>query len=119
VLLITTRKSGRWIVPKGIIEPDCTPEDSATREALEEAGVSGNTILRIHEAYSYDKWNGTCTVTLFPLLVTELHSRWAEEDIRKRKWVGQEEIEEHAENTELSKAIMKILNRLSETGSRL
>ena len=40
VLLITTRK-GRWIIPKGIIEPELSAAESAAKEALEEAGVKG------------------------------------------------------------------------------
>jgi len=112
VLLITSRGAGRWIIPKGIIEPYLSPADSAAKEALEEAGASGTVLDRISEAYSYEKWNGTCTVTLFPLLVTEIHSQWAEEGVRERGWVGQEEIEDYVENTEMARAIVKLLSEL-------
>jgi len=41
-LLITSRRTGRWIFPKGMIEPDMTAWESAALEAAEEAGVTGD-----------------------------------------------------------------------------
>jgi 8-oxo-dGTP pyrophosphatase MutT (NUDIX family) len=41
VLLITSLTSGRWIIPKGIIEPPLSSAASAAQEAFEEAGVRG------------------------------------------------------------------------------
>ena len=40
VVLITSQ-SGNWIVPKGLVEPEMTPIESAAKEALEEAGAEG------------------------------------------------------------------------------
>jgi 8-oxo-dGTP pyrophosphatase MutT (NUDIX family) len=42
VMLITSRNKGRWIIPKGVIEPDLNPRASAAKEAFEEAGVQGD-----------------------------------------------------------------------------
>ena len=41
VLLVTSRKGTRWVLPKGVVEPGMTPAASAAREALEEAGIRG------------------------------------------------------------------------------
>jgi phosphohistidine phosphatase len=41
VLLVTSRKGKRWVLPKGVVEPDLTPAVSAEKEAMEEAGVRG------------------------------------------------------------------------------
>jgi phosphohistidine phosphatase len=41
VLLVTSRKGTRWVLPKGVVEPDLSPAASAAKEALEEAGVRG------------------------------------------------------------------------------
>ena len=41
-LLVQTRRSGRWIFPKGGVEPGLTRFQSAAQEALEEAGVHGS-----------------------------------------------------------------------------
>ena len=112
VLLITTRKSGKWILPKGIVEPDLSPADSAGKEALEEAGVSGTVIDGIQESYSFDKWNGRCTVALFPLEVTKTRAHWAEENVRKRKWVPRERVDDHIESPELIEAILTTMDQL-------
>ena len=39
VLLMTSRDTGRWIIPKGNIKPGATPCEVALKEAYEEAGV--------------------------------------------------------------------------------
>lgn len=41
VLLITSRKRKRWVLPKGVVEPGMTPAGSAEKEAFEEAGIEG------------------------------------------------------------------------------
>ena len=44
VLLITSRDTGRWIVPRGNIRPGSTPAKSAKNEAYEEAGIKGTIV---------------------------------------------------------------------------
>lgn len=118
VLLITTRKTGRWIVPKGIIEPDLSPRDSAAKEALEEAGVLGDIVQGAGESYCFEKWRGECRATLFGLRVGEILEHWAEEGSRNRKWVPPQEIGEHVENPELVRAITRVLDGIPwEPGS--
>jgi 8-oxo-dGTP pyrophosphatase MutT (NUDIX family) len=46
VLLMTSRDTGRWIIPKGNIDAGATPAKAAEKEAYEEAGVKG-TITRL------------------------------------------------------------------------
>jgi uncharacterized protein len=41
VLLVTSRDTGRWVIPKGHIDPGLTPAQAAAREAYEEAGIKG------------------------------------------------------------------------------
>ena len=88
-LLITSRRSGKWIFPKGAIEPDMTPWDSAALEALEEAGVSG--VIEQAPVGSYRASVGAdgvalVDVDLYPLLVTEQLDAWREQDQRLRHW---------------------------------
>ncbi|RJP33028.1 MAG: NUDIX domain-containing protein [Actinobacteria bacterium] len=116
VLLVTTRKAGRWIIPKGIVEPDLSPADSAVKEALEEAGVSGIVMHEIQSSYYYDKWNGRCAVTLFPLQVTEEHEHWREEGVRERRWVAQEHLGDYVESAGLKEAVLQVLDRLYCSG---
>jgi 8-oxo-dGTP pyrophosphatase MutT (NUDIX family) len=67
VVLITSRSSGKWGIPKGIIERDLSPQDSAAKEAHEEAGVVGNVTDRVVAEYEYQKWGGTCKVQVFAM----------------------------------------------------
>ena len=62
VLLITSLRRGRWIIPKGIVEPDMTPAESAAMEAFEEAGVKGRVGTEPIGEYTVNKWGGVCGV---------------------------------------------------------
>jgi 8-oxo-dGTP pyrophosphatase MutT (NUDIX family) len=88
-LLITSRRTGRWIFPKGDIEPGMTPWESAALEALEEAGVSGQISTEPLGSYrSSANLNGTSLVDvdLYPLRVETQLNIWKEMDQRLRHW---------------------------------
>lgn len=88
-LLITSRRSGKWIFPKGAIEPDTTPWDSAAIEALEEAGVSGEIASEAVGSYRASTGGDGAVlvdVDLFPLKVTTQHDNWREKGQRLRHW---------------------------------
>ena len=82
VLLITSSKTGRWVIPKGRLEPHMTPLESALEEAYEEAGVSGEPDWRPLGTYQRRGLN----VLVFPLLVTEILEQWPEDRWRQRRW---------------------------------
>ena len=91
VLLITSRETGRWVIPKGWPITGLTPAGSAAREAWEEAGVEGQTHDQPLGQYLYDKIARPatalpCFVTVFPLRVKILHNRFPERKQRRRKW---------------------------------
>lgn len=108
VLLITSRRSKKWIFPKGIIEPELTPQISAEEEAYEEAGVSGLIIDEEIGSYEVNKWGGTCTVTMFPLKVDKTHEDWPESFFRKRKWVNIKQAKQLITKTEISDLLEKL-----------
>jgi 8-oxo-dGTP pyrophosphatase MutT (NUDIX family) len=87
VLLITSRRRGRWIIPKGLIEPDMSAAESASMEAFEEAGVKGRISDRPVDEYRYRKWGGVCRVKVFLLEVDQIFDEWLESDIREREWM--------------------------------
>ncbi len=87
ILMITSRKKKRWVVPKGIKEPDLSPQDSAAKEALEEAGIEGTVSRRSAGTYRYEKWGGTCTVEVFTMAVETIHDEWLE-SFRERQWLS-------------------------------
>src|SRR5688572_28920018 len=55
IMLVTSRDSGRWIIPKGWPAPGLTPRDSAAREAMEEGGLVGRITAQPIGVHHYDK----------------------------------------------------------------
>lgn len=106
VVLVTARKSKRWIIPKGIVEKDMSPEDSAAKEAYEEAGVIGAVGKKELGCYSYPKWGGICTVRVYPLYVEKLLDEWEEMHIRRRRVVSVREAVEMVDHDELAGIIL-------------
>ncbi|WP_299410338.1 NUDIX hydrolase [Acaryochloris sp. IP29b_bin.148] len=88
IVLITSRKRHRWIIPKGAIEPHLTAWDSAAQEAWEEAGIEGVITTEPLGIYRHQKWEGSSMVQVFPLAVTRLHQQWLEDQERQRRVVS-------------------------------
>ncbi len=88
ILVITSRRRKRWILPKGIIEPGMSPQDSAAKEAFEEAGIRGVVSAHSIGSYSQKKWDGVCHIDVFPFEVTEILDEWPECMFRQRRWVA-------------------------------
>lgn len=93
VLMITSRRTGRWVVPKGWPQDGATPAEAAATEAWEEAGARGKIKPICLGIYSYIKDMGDddalpCVVALFPFEVKDLAKDWPEKADRKRKWVS-------------------------------
>lgn len=109
VLLITARKKKRWIVPKGIVEKNYTPADSAAKEALEEAGILGKPYAQAIGKYRYKKWGGVCSVEVFVMIVDRELGKWLESH-RQRRWVGLGKAIKLVEES----GLRKILGRLEE-----
>ena len=88
VMLITSSASKRWVIPKGLIEPDMTSQDSAAKEAWEEAGVLGQVFPNLMGTYEYYKSGCTWQVDVFLLQVETVMENWPEAYKRKRQWVS-------------------------------
>ena len=92
VLLVTSRGTGRWVIPKGWPIEGATPADSAAREAWEEAGVEGRVQPVCLGIYSYLKRPADggvpCVVAVYPLKVKKLADDFPEASERRRKWAG-------------------------------
>jgi 8-oxo-dGTP pyrophosphatase MutT (NUDIX family) len=92
VLLITSRETRRWVVPRGNPIPGRSPEDAAAQEAFEEAGISGF-VRKPVGRYRYDKRrrDGSfvpAEVELFRLEVEAESEEWPEKAQRERRWFG-------------------------------
>ena len=115
VLLITSRKGRKWIVPKGIVEPDLTPTESAVAEAFEEAGVRGTVSETLLGTYRYSKWGGTCAVDVFPLSVEDELDDWPESTFRRRLWLPLAEAAERVSSDPLAEIIRALGRHLGGT----
>ncbi len=89
-LLITSLK-GNWIFPKGIVEPGESPEETALKEAREEAGIDGKLHAPPLGSYSHVKWDTLCEVVVFLLEVETEVPSWPEMAERRRAWFGADE----------------------------
>lgn len=111
ILLITTRRKKRWIIPKGLVEPNMTPHASAAKEALEEAGVIGEAFSEVVGSYTYQKWGKTCRVKVFLLRVDILQPCWLEDD-RDRQWFSLSQAIENLQKVEIQQILLSLSNRL-------
>ena len=96
VLLITSRNSKRWILPKGWLQPELTAAENAAREAFEEAGVTGKIGAQPVGRYHYlkERREGAgmpVSVDVFALAVTRQLDDWPEKGQRSMIWVGMNE----------------------------
>jgi 8-oxo-dGTP pyrophosphatase MutT (NUDIX family) len=110
ILLISSRETHRWVIPKGWPMRGRKPHAVAAREALEEAGVVGRIAKQPIGAYQYVKRlsNGApllCTVEVFPMMVERQRRRWREQEQRTQRWFPAEEAATQVEEPELQSLI--------------
>jgi 8-oxo-dGTP pyrophosphatase MutT (NUDIX family) len=90
-LLITSRSSGRWIIPKGWPVRGLTLPESAAREAYEEAGVRGEAgateLGRLTAGNKPGRGGRGWAVIVYPLPVRTVLPKWREQGQRDRRWV--------------------------------
>ena len=96
IMLITSRDTGRWVLPKGWAKKREMLADAAAREAVEEAGITGDIAPREIGCYFYAKrrsegpaWR--CRVSVFPLRVKHEAEKWPERKQRTRRWFSPDE----------------------------
>ena len=106
VLLITSRETRRWVIPKGWPIKGKSSAKSAAREAFEEAGVTGKVKKRPVGTYAYDKRlkNGRLQrvrVTVFALEVDREAEAWPEAGQREKLWAAPAEAARAVDEPEL------------------
>jgi 8-oxo-dGTP pyrophosphatase MutT (NUDIX family) len=111
VLLITSRDTGRWVLPKGWPEARETLSEAAAREAVEEAGLTGKISHVEAGRYFYAKGLSSgeevpCEVLVFPLEVRSMAEKWKEWRQRKRCWVPAREAARMVREPDLGRIIM-------------
>lgn len=141
LLLITSKHTKQWIIPKGWAIPGLSPTETAAEEAYEESGVRGKMGKTPIGTYRYFKERRQlspipCEVIVYPLRVLSIDDEFPESESRTRGWfklskavkkVGPEGlamllkqnralIESYAENCATSRDILRRLSQPSVSG---
>ena len=113
VLLITSRKQGHWLLPKGWPKGKTSFAENAAREAHEEAGVIGQVQSDPIGDYTYMKsmrggYSVRSHVFVYPLLVCEQRLDWPERGQRECRWVGLTEAANLADDKDLGRLFWEL-----------
>ncbi|MFC3073104.1 NUDIX hydrolase [Shinella pollutisoli] len=111
ILLITSRDTGRWVIPKGWPMAGRAAHDAAAREAWEEAGVKGRTDPEAIGHYMYKKGIAQgmkidCKVQVYALEVETLCKNFPEKSERQLEWVSCEEAARRVQEPGLKELIL-------------
>ncbi|WP_421849169.1 NUDIX hydrolase [Oricola sp.] len=114
VLLLTSRDTGRWVLPKGWPHEGMSPAKSAAQEAFEEAGITGaitrKDIGRFHYLkFRPDKRSVECVVHVHALEVEKQLDDWPERLQRKTQWFLRHEAAERVDEPELRDIILSFV----------
>lgn len=93
ILMITSRETRRWVIPKGGRMVGKTDPEAAAQEAMEEAGVRGEMDQTSIGVFRYAKGlkdGGVrqCVVSVYPLQVLVQLGAWPEAHQRERRWMS-------------------------------
>ena len=110
VLLVTSRRRKRWIIPKGWPVDRATPAETAATEAWEESGAKGKIVPDCLGIFSYNKELSDdeeipCVVAVFPFEVKNLKKSYPEADVRDRKWFSPKKAAKLVDEPELAAII--------------
>jgi len=112
VLLLTSRETKRWVVPKGWTMKGRKPWEAAAQEALEEAGVVGRPRKKPIGSYIYFKRReahfDVCRVDVYVLAFAKQLKTWREKGQREAKWFGLDEAAELVEEPGLVSLLQKL-----------
>ena len=110
VLLVTTLRTKRWVVPKGWPINGKTPGEAAATEAFEEGGVEGRVQETCIGIFTYLKElpddDLPCAVAVFPLKVTAERKDWPERRLRQRRWLRPKKAAQLVSEPELSRLLL-------------
>lgn len=120
LLLITSRDTGRWVIPKGWPMEGKLCHEAAAREAYEEAGVKGEAGAERIGFYMYDKGmhhglKVQCIVQVYPIVVLDMLKNFPEKGSRKIEWVTFDEAAKRVAEPMLKDLILDFEKRLLAT----
>ena len=112
VLLITSVKRKRWIIPKGYVEFNLSAFESAKKEAFEEAGLLGsNETFQLGE-FIIQKSYGKCFLKIFSMEVIKELEDYPEKFKRSRKWFGLDEALEKIAVPEIAEMMLSLKKKI-------
>lgn len=114
--LITTMQEGHWAFPKGMIDPGESSDETALKEAHEEAGLDGTIVGQPLGAYHYAKWGKELQVTVRLMRVTKAADHWDEAHHRQRRWAAPDEARRLIERAELRQLLDVAIERIRQNG---
>jgi 8-oxo-dGTP pyrophosphatase MutT (NUDIX family) len=123
ILLITSRETGRWVIPKGWPMKGKSASATAAREAVEEAGVVGEIGKRPLGAFVYIKFRKTglgrpCKVRVFALKVTGQRDEWREKGQRTAQWFAWSDAAAAVQERALARLIRKHAKRVIKAAAQ-
>ncbi|MGH7020073.1 MAG: NUDIX hydrolase, partial [Brevundimonas sp.] len=110
VMMITSRETRRWVIPKGGRMVGKTDPQAAAQEAYEEAGIQGETLDAAVGHFRYAKRlksgaEQACVVAVYPLEVLIQLGAWPEDQQRQRRWMPQAEAADAVHEADLAELI--------------
>lgn len=120
ILLITSRGSGRWIIPKGWPKAGLFLHKMAEREAYEEAGIRGLIHTSPVGHFDYEKHDmppeaiSKFTVNVYPLQFQNMAEDWPERGERTLEWVSPQEAASRVAETELQHLFLHLPPSITE-----
>ncbi len=113
VMLVTSRETGRWVLPKGWPKKRLTGAETAALEAFEEAGLIGDVAPQSVGFFRYlkrmrDGGDVTCDVDVYKMSVTKLLDDWPERTQRRRKWFTLAEAASVVQEADLTELLLRI-----------
>lgn len=120
VLLLTSRDTGRWVIPKGWPMANKKAHAVAEQEAYEEAGVKGTVEKAPFGYYEYEKKlnsgiNVPCKVQVHLLEVSEMRDSFPEKDSRRLEWVSPREAVKRVNEPELKALMLAFDKRMAHS----
>ena len=112
VLLITSIKKKKWVIPKGFIEFNLSPFESAKKEAFEEAGILGSNETIELGHFENTKSIGVCHVKVFAMEVIKVLDDYPEKEKRSRKWFSLKEAAAILEAAQISEMVNTLETKL-------
>lgn len=112
IMLITSLGKKNWIIPKGYVDYNLTPFESAKKEAFEEAGLLGSNETVELGVFKINKPAGNFIMKVYSMEVQEVLDEFPEMNERKRKWFSPEEAIEKISIKEIGEMIKDLSSKL-------